>query len=249
MISGIITIKDDNGNVIVRKKNSIPNTALQTFVSYAKQGGVVSNYQYLLNVLSNGTLQYQATGSLSYSQTASGLTATFVFVVQQLSVIVTCLQLVISSTFPINPLAVIQGLNIPPNTSFQVEWAITFTFLITDLFTPYLVFALLGCATFTNPPTPNVQYAYNQIKSGNYLTSPPTYYATASGNTYQLTPAFSPTSMTMSYTLYANVTTTYDNVGIIAIGTNGNINITQSLASVTLTTGQALSIVYSASWS
>ena len=249
-VYGIVTIKRlTDGVIVYRSGNTVSTSAIQQFINYAQYGGTVSNYTYLLSLLQGNTTISEIQGGLEYVPSSTGFIARFSFIVPPVSVSLSSLQLSVVSTFPLTPLAYVNNVKIPVNTLFQVTWDINFDVSPVDYFTPYLVVALLGVPQTQVTLPANIQSAIQQISNGNYLTAPPSYFATYNGNYVPLSPVFTPNSIQLSYNIVPQQGGVFSNVGIVATANNGYINVILPLSAVAIQTGQSVSLVYNATWS
>ena len=253
-VTGIVKITDANGNVKVYK-NQVQSQFIQSIIQYASLGGTISNYAYSIQLLdANGNIVAVYTGSLSYKQVSTSLNAVFSFIITNITQSVSQLQLYLTSSLGTFLIAVVNNVSLPLNTTLQIEWSIAFSTSINDYFTPYLVFAFLSppssTTPFTNAPAPNTQNAINIITNSGYLTSPPVYYVTYSGQTIKVTPSITSNSITIVYNL-SNFTsaTSLTNISLYATGQSGNVNLVPSVQQLSVQVGQAVTIYYEATWS
>ena len=245
-LTGTVKIYDAETMTLIKTvRNNITST--QSFIQYAQTGGVVSDYSYLLSVLQNGIIATQVYGGLVYVPSGSGFTARFSFFLSGMPGGTYDLQLSVSSTFPLMPFAYVYNVSIPSNKTLLVEWDIDVSTLPNDFFSPYLIMALLGATQYTVLP-PNAQYAFQQISSGNYLMSPPSYYVTYNGNYISVNPQFSRNSIYINYIYIPNSSQTLTNLGIVVTGVNSYVDLVLPLSSASVTIGQYVAFVYSATW-
>ncbi|AZI75866.1 hypothetical protein SBFV3_gp31 [Sulfolobales Beppu filamentous virus 3] len=249
-VYGVVTIRDIiSGKLLYRYHNTVSTSAIQQFINYAQYGGAVSDYSYILSLVQGNTTISQIQGGLQYVPSSTGFIARFSFIVPPVSVSLSSLQLNVISTFPLTPLAYVNNVKIPINTLFQVTWDINFDISPVDYFTPYLVVALLGVPSTQVTLPANIQSAVQQISNSNYLTAPPSYFATYNGNYVPLSPVFTTNSIQLSYNIVSQQGGVFSNVGIVVTANNGYINVILPLSAVAIQTGQSVSLVYNATWS
>jgi|GEM_PF-5425021 len=250
-ITGEIIIRDEKGK-IYKYKNQVQQQLIQAIIQYAQTGGTISNYAYIIQLLSNNTIIASYPGSLSYKQVSTALQLIFIFVISNAPPSVNTLQLYISSSLGSFLVAQVNNVVLPSGT-LQLTWTISFYISQQDYYTPYLIFAFFSppsnSTPFTNTPLPNVQYAINEIQNVGYLTSPPTYYITYNGQYIQVSVSFTNNSILISYQLPSTTSgTTYINLNIVATATNGYINLLAPEPPITIQAGQSASISYNATW-
>jgi hypothetical protein len=255
LVSGIVKIKDLSNGKVITYKNQVQQSFIQAIMQYAQTGGTISNYQYTIQLLeSNGNIIGQYTGSLSYKQVSLNLIASFTFIASDVPSGASILQLYLITSLGNFLIAQVSNVSLPSNTSIEIVWDISFTLQPNDYFSPYLIFAFISppssTVQFTNVPTPNVQNAIQSITNYGYLTSPPSYYVTYSGQNIQVTPLITQNSIDIIYGVTnITTTTTFTNVTIYVTAQNGNINMIPQIQQLTVQVGQALSIYYVSSWS
>jgi len=255
LVSGTVKIKDLSNGKVITYKNQVQQSFIQAIMQYAQTGGVISNYQYTIQLLnSSGNFIGEYTGSLSYKQVSLNLIASFTFIVSGVPSGASILQLYLTTSLGNFLIAQISNVSLPSNTTLQIIWDISFTLQPNDYFSPYLIFAFISppssTVQFTNVPTLNMQNAIQAITNYGYLTSPPSYYVTYSGQNIQVTPAITQNGIEIVYDI-TNITTstTFTNVTIYVTAQNGNINMIPQIQRLTVQVGQALSIYYVSSWS
>ena len=246
-ITGEVEIVDEKGHTY-KYKNQVQQQLIQAIIQYAQVGGTISNYSYLVQLLSNGTIVGSYPGSLSYKQISTALQAIFTFVITNAPSSTNMLQLYLSSSLGTFLVAQVSNVKLPSGT-IQIVWTISFTISQQDYFTPYLIFAFFSPAPLINVPLPNTQYALNAITNIGYLTSPPTYYVTYNGQYIQITPSFTNNSILISYQIKSTTSkTTYTNLGIVVSANNGNIELITPVQQAVIQTGQIALIYYNATW-
>ena len=246
-LRGTVRIYDAvDGSLIATYKNSI--SSITPFIQYAQTGGVISDYAYTLTVEQGGNIVQYTSGGLVYVPSSSGFTARFTFYVSPVQQGDYTLTLSIVSTYPLNNFASVGNVSLPSSKSFFVVWDIDVTTSLSDFFTPYLIIALFGPTQYTTLP-PNAQYAFQQVSSGNYLTTPPSYYVTYNGTKVPVSPTFTQDSIYINYVYVPQTYGVMYNLGIVATGVNGYINLVMPLSSTSLTVGQYIAFAYNAVWS
>ncbi|CAJ31664.1 hypothetical protein AFV7_gp44 [Betalipothrixvirus pezzuloense] len=233
-------------------KNQIQPSFVYSVIQYMLTGGQVSNYKYVIQLMSNNNVIGAYSGSLQYKQVGSTLQLKFTFIIPNATSAITCLQLYLLNSLGNFLVSIVQLSKPLPSGTISICWFLCFQISPADYFTPYIIFSLFAPPSssipFVGTPLPNVQTAINEITTVGYLTSPPTYYFTYSGNQVQLTPQTTANSFLLTYKILSNSSQQLTNVGIIATASSGNVTLVPQVPTVTLQAGQVLFATYSVLW-
>jgi len=250
-VTGEVEIKDKKGN-IYKYKNQIQPTLIPIIMQYARLGGTISNYSYLIKLLSNDTLAGHYTGTLTYKQTPTSLQLIFTFIINDAPLSTNVLQLFLSSS--LGDFFIAQADNVElPSGSIQIVWTISFNISPQDYFTPYLIFAFFSPPSnqtpFINTPLPNIQYAIDAIQNMGYLVPSPAYYVTYNGQYIQVPVTFTDNSISIRYQFQpATSSVTYINLNIAVTAYKGYVNLMAPIQSITINPGQLAILFYDVTW-